>query len=266
MNRNLEMSLQTQTDENNAKPSRDDDRNLDAFRPIRLQKAADAVIAVIADAIRGGLYEVGDLLPSERSLAERLQVSRTVVREAIDALRREGILSVRRGRAGGITFVSDTQLRHVVASLRGKTHDLMLCTLEVRRSLEIPAFLLAAVRATEPELDALEDLVVALEQLGDQPEDFYSQDLAFHREVVRFAGNPLLADCYRATLDQLAAIRQQFPVLQVGFENGLRNQRHLYAALRTRDPKRILPAVDQHLAATEIIYLGDPITGLKPEA
>lgn len=239
-----------------------DDRNLRVFRPIKLQKAADAVIAVVADAIRAGLFEPGDLLPTERSLASQLEVSRSVVREAIDVLRRAGIVSVKRGPGGGIMVVSDEQLRDVVAGLRGKTHDLMGSALEVRRSLELPAFLLAARRATDEELDELERLVVGLEKLEDEPDAFYALDLKFHREVIRLARNPLLADCYRATLAQLAEIRQQFPVLRVPFEQALENQRTLYAALRSRDRARIETAVDDHLTATEIIYIGRRITGM----
>lgn len=238
---------------------RSGDRNLQAFRPIKLQKAGDAVIAVLADAIRAGLFAPGDLLPTERSLASQLEVSRSVVRKAIDVLRRAGIVSVKRGPGGGIMVVSDEQLREVVAGLRGKTHDLMQNALEVRRSLELPAFLLATRRATDSDLDALARLVTGLEHLEDRPDDFYALDLKFHREVVRLARNPLLADCYRATLAQLAEIRQEFPVLRVPFEQALENQRKLYAALRSRDPVRIEQTVDDHLTATEIIYLGRPI-------
>lgn len=237
-----------------------DDRHLDAFRPIKLQKAADAVIAVLADAIRAGLFEPGELLPSERNLAGRLEVSRNVVREAIDVLRREGIVSVKRGPGGGITVVSDSRLREVVAGLRGKTHDLMQATLEVRRFLELPAFLLAAERATDVELEALEPLVSGLEGIEDR-EEFYALDQKFHREVVRLARNPLLADCYRATFAQLAEIRQEFPFLQVRFEQAIENQRTLYAALRSRDRGRIEDALQEHLRATEIIYLGQPLAG-----
>ena len=239
---------------------RSDDRNLQVFRPIKLRKAADVVIAVLADAIRAGLFEPGDLLPSERSLASQLQVSRNVVREAVDVLRREGILSVKRGPSGGITVVSGARLREVVAGLRGEMHDLMQWALEARRSLELPAFLLAAASASEEELEALEPLVEGLEALADAPEEFYALDQKFHREVVRLSGNPLLADFYRMTLDQLAEIRQEFPVLQVGFEQAVRNQATLYAALRTRDAESITAALDEHLAATEIIYLGQPIS------
>lgn len=236
-----------------------DERNVHVFRPIKLQKAADAVIAVIADAIRAGLFSPGELLPTERSLASQLEVSRSVVREAIDALRRAGVVSVKRGPGGGILVVSDAQLREVVASLRGKTHDLMQQALEVRRSLEPPAFLLAASRATDDELDGLEPLVAGLEVLEDQPDEFYALDLRFHHEVVRLAHNPLLADCYRAALGQLAEIREEFPVLRVPFEQALENQRTLFEALRSRERRRIEGAVDHHLSATEVIYLGRPI-------
>lgn len=235
------------------------DRNLHAFRPIRLQKAADAVIAVLADAIRGGLFAPGDLLPAERSLALQLQVSRHVLREAIDVLRREGILSAKRGPSGGVMVVSTERLHEVVASLRGETHDLMQYALEVRRSLEPPAFLLAAARATDEEIGTLEPLVEGLEQVTDSFDAFYALDQKFHREVVRFARNPLLTDFYAATLLRMADIRDQFPILQVGPDEALRNQRTMYAALRSRDAARITEAVDEHLRATEIVYLGRPL-------
>ncbi len=249
-------------DETAAPGTDQDDRHLHTFRPIRLRKAADVVIAVLADAIRGGLYKPGDLLPNERSLAAQLNVSRTVVREAVDVLRRAGIVSVKRGAAGGITVISDTRLREVVASLRGEMHDLMRWALETRRCLEPPAFALAAARATDAELEQLKPLVERLEDLIDLAEAFYVQDLEFHRQVVRLSGNPLLTDCYRTTIDRLMEIRQDFPVLQVGSETALENQRTLYTALRSRDPEPIAAAVEEHLQATEIIYLGEPLPQL----
>jgi GntR family transcriptional repressor for pyruvate dehydrogenase complex len=239
-----------------------DDRHIDAFRPIRLQKAADAVVAVIADAIRGGLFGPGDLLPSERALASRLEVSRNVVREGIDVLRREGILSAKRGVGGGTSVVAVDRLHEVVAGLKGKTHDLMQAALEARRALELPAFRLAAERANAAELEALAELVRGLEELADAPEEFYALDQKFHREVVRLSANALIVDYYRATLVQLAEIRKEFPVLKVGFDDALRNQRTLYAALLSRDPASIAAALDDHLAALEIVYLGHPLPPL----
>ena len=152
--------------------------------------------------------------------------------------------------------VSTERLHEVVASLRGETHELMECALEVRRTLETPAFLFAAERATEDELATLEPLVEGLEQVADDFDAFYALDQKFHREVVRFVRNPLLTDFYSATLARMAEIRDQFPILQVGSDEALRNQRTMYAALRSRDRDRVRLAVDEHLRATEIVYLG----------
>ncbi len=74
------------------------------WRPVRGGNAFEITVARLAQAIRLGLVEVGERLPPERELAERLQVSRVTLREAIGALREAGLLESRRGRSGG-TFV-----------------------------------------------------------------------------------------------------------------------------------------------------------------
>lgn len=236
-----------------------DERNVSVFRPIKLGKAADVVTAVLADAIRAGLFSAGDLLPTERSLSAQLQVSRAVVREAIERLRREGVVSVKRGTNGGIRVISDSRLREVIASLQGGVHDLMRAVLEVRRSLEPPGFLLAASRATNAELDALGPLVDGLPAVADDPEEIHALDLEFHREVVGLCGNALLEDFYRSTMDRLVEIRADFPDLRVPAPEAIRNQRTLYAALKSRRTDKIETALHEHLSATEIVYLGEAI-------
>jgi DNA-binding FadR family transcriptional regulator len=74
------------------------------WRPVRGGNAFEITVARLAQAIRLGLVLAGDRLPPERELAEKLQVSRVTLREAIRALREAGYLESRRGRTGG-TFV-----------------------------------------------------------------------------------------------------------------------------------------------------------------
>src|SRR5579859_450210 len=109
----------TAVDASHAGVDRVDDRGLSAFRPLLMRTAADEVIAVLANAIGGGLYGEGDLLPRERDLAERLGVSRTVVREALAVLRRAGVVTVRRGVAGGTMVASLAALPQVLSNLHG---------------------------------------------------------------------------------------------------------------------------------------------------
>src|SRR5258707_14705302 len=79
-------------------------RGVPVWRPVRGGNAFEITVARLAQAIKLGLVAEGERLPSERDLAERLQVSRVTLREAIRALREAGYLESRRGRTGG-TFV-----------------------------------------------------------------------------------------------------------------------------------------------------------------
>ncbi len=57
--------------------------------------------------IETGRWKVGERLPSERELCEAFNLSRTTVREAIDALVNEGLLRREKGRG---TFVSEPKI------------------------------------------------------------------------------------------------------------------------------------------------------------
>src|SRR3954462_2891292 len=78
------------------------------WRPVRGGNAFEIAVARLAQAIRLGLETVGEQLPTERELAERLQVRRVTLREAIAALREAGFLESRRGRSGGTFVVRST--------------------------------------------------------------------------------------------------------------------------------------------------------------
>ncbi len=75
------------------------------FQPVKVLLPNEEVARRLADAIRAGFFRLGSRLPSERSIAEQMQVSRPTVREAVRLLVEANILTVRPG-AGGGTFVS----------------------------------------------------------------------------------------------------------------------------------------------------------------
>ncbi|MEV1290356.1 GntR family transcriptional regulator, partial [Micromonospora sp. NPDC049679] len=85
------------------------------WRPVRGGNAFEITVARLVQAIKLGLVEVGERLPAERELAERLQVSRVTLREAIGALREAGYLRSRRGRAGGTFVISAVAAGRVAA-------------------------------------------------------------------------------------------------------------------------------------------------------
>ena len=62
---------------------------------------AEAVTARLTDAISMGLLADGEQLPSEAELAAQFGVATVTVREALVALRQQGLVATRRGRGGG---------------------------------------------------------------------------------------------------------------------------------------------------------------------
>jgi DNA-binding FadR family transcriptional regulator len=124
------------------------------WRPVRGGNAFEITVARLAQTIRLGMLGNGDQLPPERELAERLQVSRVTLREAIAALRDAGYLETRRGRAGG-TFVVYRDPQHPsgdAAAIAREMGDTLHDALDFRRVVEPGAAALAATRT----LSALE--------------------------------------------------------------------------------------------------------------
>lgn len=75
------------------------------FAPIGDEGRALLVERRLGEAIRAGLLRDGERLPSESELAQRLGVALVTAREALDALRRQGLVTTVRGRNGG-SFVT----------------------------------------------------------------------------------------------------------------------------------------------------------------
>jgi DNA-binding FadR family transcriptional regulator len=91
------------------------------WRPVRGGNAFEITVARLAQAIKLGLVAEGERLPAERDLAERLQVSRVTLREAIRAMREAGFLESRRGRTGGTFVVSRTGSGSVEGTTRPRS-------------------------------------------------------------------------------------------------------------------------------------------------
>lgn len=79
------------------------------FAPVERRARVDSVVRRIGDAVELGLLVDGEQLPGESELAAQLGVSTVTLREALMALRQQGLVTTRRGRGGG-SFVSLPEL------------------------------------------------------------------------------------------------------------------------------------------------------------
>jgi DNA-binding FadR family transcriptional regulator len=217
------------------------------FTPIRPIRASSDVIAQIRAAIFSGRYRPGDRLPTERELAQQFQVSRVTVRDALRALEASGLIRVKVGGQGGpyvaepdIALLSDSLGTHL--QLRGTTFRELA---EARLALETTAARLAAERATDEDLEALE---AAIHGPIRASYDAAATSLDFHTALVKAAHNGALLTMFVATR---ALIQEAFDTLHARqpdmAEAARKAHSELYQAIARRDAEGAVRIMRDHL-------------------
>ena len=146
------------------------------------------LVSELADAIsrqiEEGKLQAGDRLPTEAELAAAAGVSRTVVREAVAALKAAKLVQTRQG-AGAFVLPMPPKSDFFAALGSTEVEDIV-AMLELRLAVEVEAASLAAIRRDEEDLKGLDD---ALERIV-KGEDFgISADLQFHRVLAAATKN-----------------------------------------------------------------------------
>src|SRR5215470_191826 len=128
--------------------------------------------------ITSGRLPAGARLPTEQELVAAIGVSRTVVREAVAALRAEGLVVTRQGVGA---FVADDAKRpfRISPSELSSLHE-VIEVMELRTGIEIEAAGLAAARATSAGTRKIADAYEAIETVIEQGGSAVDQDFAFH--------------------------------------------------------------------------------------
>lgn len=140
-------------------------------------------------AIRAGEFKPGDKLPSEARLTEAHGVSRTVVREAVAALRADGLVEARQG-AG--VFVLEAPAAEVLPfqNLDYARISSVIEVLELRTAVEVEAAALAALRRSpqqEENIITCHRAIGARLDAGDLTTD---ADFALHLAIADATNNP----------------------------------------------------------------------------
>src|SRR4051794_39147212 len=126
----------------------------------RSEYVAEQIVALIRDR---GLHP-GDLLPSETRLMEELQVGRSSVREALRGLSAVGLVEIQQGRGTVIKSqvpLAGPQAVGVEAISTALARGMTDALLEARTVIEVKMASLAAQRATQDDLQRLQELVEA---------------------------------------------------------------------------------------------------------
>ncbi|MFE0756749.1 FadR/GntR family transcriptional regulator [Inquilinus sp. NPDC058860] len=211
--------------------------------------------AALEREILSGRFKAGDRLPTESELSRTTGVSRTVVREAVAALRASGLVETRRGSGA---FVAAQPPRIGPAILRATLDDI-LSVLELRLAVEVEAAALAAARHRDEDIRALSVALEEGEAAGDGRR-LVTADLAFHKAIAAATQNKYFVDFInhlgefafpRRHLDPSAASAYGLSDYQGRIEA---EHRAILEAIRQRDSALASAEMRRHLAGSRARY------------
>jgi DNA-binding FadR family transcriptional regulator len=226
-------------------------------RPAQKSLAHELIERMTAD-ITSGKLAPGEKLPTEQELIAASGVSRTVVREAVAALRAEGLVLTRQGVGA---FVADNTRRPFRIDLDElKSLRETLQVMELRTGIEIEAAGLAAERATAADKKRIAAAFAAIDQAIARDETAIDEDFAFHSSIASSAGNPQ----FLRFLDYLGRViipRQNLSVAtrsrttqKTYLEKIQKEHRDILDAIRASDVTRARGAMQRHMLGSRKRY------------
>lgn len=164
------------------------------MRPIQRTDVFQEVLRRLDSLASDASYKPGDRLPPERELAERLGVSRTLVRQALKLLEAAGKVV---SRIGSGTYIADPAPRNNPCLLshtvpREVDKEFLQKLIELRSLIEQQIFVSFCQSHTEEQLAELNTLLEETQKESWPDNDLLSLDVSFEEKVGEFVGNELL--------------------------------------------------------------------------
>lgn len=161
------------------------------IKPIKSRRTTEIILEQIKNFMLQGQLNPGDKLPTESILAEKFEVSRTSIREALSALNLTGILDIRQGEGIYVNRVPSNAVIEPLSFLILLEKDLGNI-LEVGMALEVEAAGLSALNRDEKDLVLLQKLLNQMDTHIRLSETSQTDDDSFHLALAGISKNPLL--------------------------------------------------------------------------
>lgn len=222
------------------------------FKKLDRKKKSVYVAEQIIDAIREGLYRVGDKLPPERVIAEKTGVSRPSVREALSALQIVGVVKSRHG--------DGTYVRKSIESAEDESQALHLLeekesffeALEVRKALEDTTIGLAIDQANSKDVEKIEKFLKRMEEaIQSKDHDKYlDANMDLHLAIAEASKNSLIKRLTRylvSVMELSQEIRLDYYLSDnERLREALEIHTQIFSAIKNRDKELARSAMKKH--------------------
>ncbi len=223
--------------------------------------AYQRIVDQIKNMIVEGELVPGDKLLSERKLAEKMKVSRTVVREALKTLNSLGFIET---NPGGGNYIKEADLENLLdpfAARLTRNKQNVIYLMEARRIIESASVKLASERATESDLYKIRDDAFQIKEDIENGEPADEADIKFHKDIVEASANPVLSELISLITNLMRKYYLPYRhfLLNEGDSGNIYAEQHIkiYEAIKNRDGKKASKIMNKHLtqAQKEIMML-----------
>lgn len=226
------------------------------FEVVRRPKVYEEVAKQLERLIQEKLIP-GDKLPSERELAETLQVSRSSIRDAIRGLELMGLVEPRQG-AGTIVRErsADSPISPFSTALK-RRRELVTELLDFRKMLEPPLASRAATHASPDEISEMEDILRRQEEKLALGEPAIAEDTEFHYSIALASGNSVVLKVIDILMDLLRDTRERSLQVADRQRKSIAGHQRILSAIKRRDAEAAKSAMRRHIEDVEEIVLNE---------
>jgi len=236
-------------------------------QPLERVTLIDSLVEQLEKRIMSGEYSSGSRLPGEDALADYFAVSRPVIREGLSRLRERGYVETVSGkgtfvRLPDVDHLSDQLLRHIrIGSREGYS---VANLYEARTTIESTAARLAATRADELDIAALNRRLEEMRRCQGDPRSYTAADVGFHIDVANAAKNPFLA-ILLAPLTKVIVrgILESSNTSAKAVTIGIRAHEKVLQRIADHDPTGAEEAMIAHLADSRRIFPKEVLAKLR---
>ncbi|XDA97313.1 transcriptional regulator NanR [Sulfitobacter sp. LCG007] len=171
------------------------------------RKLSDQVLERLNAMIASGEIAPGTMLPSERQLMDRFGVGRPAVREALQSLHNNGLITISHGERSRVNEIDAATVLNRAHGIAKLVLDRAPANLEhlkhARRMFELGMVRLAAREATAGDVTDLRSLIETQRDRLGAPLEFIDSDMGFHTRIASISRNPIMVAVSEAMLKWL---------------------------------------------------------------
>ncbi len=224
---------------------------MDSLEQIEIKKPTELIIQQIKRQISSGILKPGDKLPPEREISKRLSVGRGYVREAIKKLEFYGILKTIPHKGTIVSSLGVKALEGLISNVLELEKENFRSLVETRLILETNTARLAALRATDDEIEKIKKAHDDYRELALKGTPSIEIDFLFHLRIAEFCKNPVLHSLITLIAPDIISYSSKVTRDQDGYrklsEFVIDEHQAIMNAIRDRQPEDASDAMGRHL-------------------